>query len=76
MDVGENAETVGKYVRGQQYTFPVLLDEEHEAEWQYRLSVFPTLVVIDKQGRVTDFIAGARNEDELRAALEHARLEN
>ena len=44
MDVGENAETVGKYVRGQQYTFPVLLDEEHEAEWQYRLSVFPTLV--------------------------------
>ena len=42
VDVGENAETVGKYVRHEQYTFPVRLDEEHEVEWQYRLNVFPS----------------------------------
>jgi thiol-disulfide isomerase/thioredoxin len=76
VDVGEKAETVGKYVRHEQYTFPVLLDEEHEVEWQYRLSLFPSLVVIDKQGRVTDFIAGAQSEVDLRAALERARSGN
>jgi thiol-disulfide isomerase/thioredoxin len=74
VDVGEDAQTAGKYVDGEGYTFPVLLDERHEAEWLYRLNAFPALVVIDKKGRVVDFMVGARKEEELRAALDHARV--
>jgi thiol-disulfide isomerase/thioredoxin len=76
VDVGENIETVGKYVRGEKYTFPVLLDEDEEMQWQYRLVAFPSLVVIDKQGRVTDLIGGALNEEQLRVALKRARSAN
>jgi thiol-disulfide isomerase/thioredoxin len=76
VDVGENAETVGKYVRGEKYTFPVLLDQDEEVKWQYGLMVFPSLVVIDKRGRVTDFIGGALTEPELRAALKRAGSAN
>jgi thiol-disulfide isomerase/thioredoxin len=76
VDVGENTETVGKYVRGEKYTFPVLLDEDEEVKWQYRLIVFPSLVVIDKRGRVKAFIGGALTEPELRAALKRAGSAN
>jgi len=76
VDVGENSETVAKYVRGEKFTFPVLLDENEPVKSQYRLIVFPSLVVIDKRGRIRDFIGGALTENKLRAALMSARSAN
>jgi cytochrome c-type biogenesis protein len=76
VDVGENAEAVARYVRGEEFTFPVLLDENVQVKSQYRLIVFPSLVVIDKRGRIRDFIGGALTEKQLRAALKSAGSAN
>jgi len=76
VDVGENAGPVAKYVRGEKYTFPVLLDEDEQVKTQYRLVVFPSLVVIDKQGRIRSVIGGAVTEDRVRAALKSAESAN
>jgi cytochrome c-type biogenesis protein len=76
VDVGENPETVVKYVRGEKYTFPVLLDENEQVKTQYRLVVFPSLVVIDRRGRIRSVIGGAVTEDRVRAALKLAESAN
>lgn len=49
-------------MRDGKYTFPVLLDEDEEVKLRYRLMVFPSPVVIDKRGRVTDLIGRSLNK--------------
>ena len=40
---------------------------------KYNVSAYPTLVVIDKSGRISGYLVGGRSEAELRAAVDRGR---
>lgn len=73
VDVGENEEIVARYIDKEKFTFPVLLAEHGEMPNKYNVSAYPTLVVIDKNGRIAETLVGGRSEPELRAAIDRGR---
>ena len=73
VDVGENEETVARYIDKEKFTFPVLLAEHGEMPNKYNVSAYPTLMVIDKNGRIAETLIGGRSEPELRAAIDRGR---
>lgn len=73
VNVGEDQDTVADFIRKQKYTFPVLLAEEREVPNKYSVSAYPTLVVVNKAGRVADYLVGGRAESQLLAAIEKGR---
>jgi thiol-disulfide isomerase/thioredoxin len=72
INVGEAPAAAGNYMRKNGYRFPTLLDQKHEVATRYRVNGIPTLVVIDRAGTVSDYLVGARDEADLRAALKKA----
>ncbi len=72
INVGESARKAGDYVTKNGYAFTTLLDEDRSVSTQYRINGIPTLVVIDKAGKVSDYLVGARDDVALRAALKKA----
>lgn len=46
-------------------TFPILLDDDHAVAAKYRVSGLPTLVVLDKAGKIVAVRSGVTGEDEL-----------
>ena len=57
------------------YAFTALLDPNREVANRYRVNGIPTLVVIDRSGKVTDYLVGAHEDATLRAALAKAGVE-
>lgn len=51
IDIQESRQKVASYASGQNFNFPVLLDEEGEVAEQYGVAGVPTLVLIDKDGK-------------------------
>jgi thiol-disulfide isomerase/thioredoxin len=73
LDVNENDETVGAFIEKEKYTFPVLLAIGSDIAASYHVDAYPTTVVIDKSGRIADYLVGSRPEVDLRAAIERGR---
>ena len=48
---GESAETVRTWVKGR-FTAPILLDEEGRVAALYSVSGLPTLIIVDRDGRI------------------------
>jgi thioredoxin-related protein len=46
--------------------------ESLDAHWGFRVHLLPTLVVIDKHGRVVRYLPGLRPSSEIRSAVEQA----
>lgn len=72
INVGESAKKAGDYMTKNGYTFTTLLDEARDVSTKYRVNGIPTLVVIDKAGKVSDYLVGARDDVALREALKKA----
>jgi peroxiredoxin len=64
IDVGEPKADVVKFVKTMKTTFPVLLDRDGDALQQWKVYVYPTNFIVDKQGRVRYGSPGAINWDE------------
>ncbi len=70
IDVGEELDLVRSFVEERGLDLPVALDMNNETAYAYRVSAYPTSVLIDTAGRVVDVHRGAFTDgDMLRRAL-------
>lgn len=67
-------EDVNKFMKDNNYSFPVLLDVEGEVSVKYRVANIPTTYIINKEGIISNYIIGPLSQDRMleyiKAALE------
>lgn len=73
VNVGEDKETVEKYIEEGGYDFQVVLDEEGEVSVTYLVGSFPTSYFVDKEGILLGGVPGAMNYEQMTAILEDIR---
>jgi thiol-disulfide isomerase/thioredoxin len=72
VDVGEDADTVKKFLKTNPFPYPVLLDPEQTVATQLGVLALPTLMVVDKKGKVAYFASSVIDGDSLRKILKQA----
>jgi len=70
-NVGEETEAVRRFVKQKPFSYPVLIDPRDVAG-QLGIEALPTLMVIDKKGKLSFFEAGLTDGDTLRRILHQA----
>ena len=75
VDVNESEDIVAGYIDKEKYTFPVLLTEGTDMVARYTVNAYPTLLAVDKSGRIADIALGAGpgSEARIRQAIDRAR---
>jgi len=69
MNVGEARDTVGKFLSTTKLNYPVVLAGDAEIVQSYSVTAFPTVVLIDPEGRIALYHVGAGADKQLRAAM-------
>jgi thiol-disulfide isomerase/thioredoxin len=70
VNVGEERDTVTKFLETAGISYPiVLLSSDHGLVAGLSVSAFPTVVLVDRDGKVADYEVGALGETALRARL-------
>jgi thiol-disulfide isomerase/thioredoxin len=75
ISVSEERAIVEKYLAEHPHAFPVVLTTENEMPRPYQIGIFPTYIVIDKDGNVTAAVEGDKGFGDLRGLLKKAGLE-
>ena len=75
IDLGEDEETVRRFVAANPFPYPVLIDPADELSYELGVVALPTLMVIDRDGEVVYFEAGVVGENEVRRLLDEAGAE-
>lgn len=75
VDLGEDEETVRRFVADNPFPYPVLLDPDDELSYELGVAALPTLMVIDRGGEVVYFRPGVLDDDEVRDLLARAGAE-
>jgi peroxiredoxin len=75
VSLGETRETVAAFVETHPYPYPVLLDPEDTIAVGGSIYVLPTIMILDREGRVSYLERGLSDSRKLRAALADAGLE-
>jgi thiol-disulfide isomerase/thioredoxin len=73
--VSEDRPIVEKFLKEHPHSFPVVLTTENDMPRPYQIGVFPTYIVIDKDGTVASAVQGDQGFGELRKLLKKAGLE-
>ena len=76
ISVSEEREIVEKFLNEHPHTYPIALSSENELPLPYQISVFPTYIVIDRDGTVTAAVEGDKGFGDLRKLLKKAGLES
>jgi len=71
----EEIETIREYVAEHEYSFPTLVDMDQQAMNLYRIRGIPTMVVIDREGKIAQYRMGLSREGDLRTWLRKAGIE-
>jgi thiol-disulfide isomerase/thioredoxin len=71
-----SAERVGTYLNDNRLSFPVVVDPQGRLAASYGVSAFPTVVIIDKRGKILFTESGYTTELGLRARLWFAQKLN
>jgi thiol-disulfide isomerase/thioredoxin len=71
-NVGEEPDTVKSFLKKKPFPYPVLLDPSDSVATTLGVLALPTLMVVDKKGRVAYFEAGIADGDTLRALIKKA----
>lgn len=71
-NMGEDAETVQGFLKDQPFPYPVLLDLDGGVSAGLGVVSLPTVMVIDKKGKVSYFHAGLTDGERLRRAIKAA----
>jgi peroxiredoxin/outer membrane lipoprotein-sorting protein len=71
----EEIETIREYVAEHEYSFPTLVDTDQQAMNLYRIRGIPTMVVIDREGKIAQYRMGLSREGDLRSWLRKAGIE-
>ena len=74
ISVGEERETVEKYLKKHQHSYPVVLSIENQMPRTYQVGVFPTYLVISPNGTLTTARQGDQGFANLRRDLEKAGM--
>jgi thiol-disulfide isomerase/thioredoxin len=75
ISVSEEREIVEKFLKEHPHSFPVALTTENEMPRPYQIGVFPTYIVIDRDGAVAAAVQGDKGFGDLRKLLMKAGLE-
>ena len=70
VNVGEDHNTVERYIKKYGYTFPILLDMQNSLAPRYGIQSFPATLIINKSGYIVALASGSidwRNNDVLEA---------
>lgn len=59
-------EDIEKFLDEKEHTFPIVFDEGGSQIYQYGISSFPSTVIIDKEGYITQYIPGAMNKETMK----------
>jgi len=70
----EPVETASAYIKQHGYSFPVVRDPQNEIARRYQVSAIPTAVVIDREGRISEYLVGTHPERQIREAVKKASL--
>jgi thiol-disulfide isomerase/thioredoxin len=76
ISVSEEREIVEKFLSEHPHSYPIALTSENEMPLPYQISVFPTYIVIDRDGTVTAAVSGDKGFGDLRKLLKKAGLES
>jgi peroxiredoxin len=71
----EDIDTIRDYVAEHEYSFPTLVDSEQQAMNLYRIRGIPTMVVIDREGKIAQYRMVLSRENDLRSWLRKAGIE-
>ena len=63
VSVGEEKDTVTKFIKVQKYTFPIYLDTANSGTADYSTGSIPTTYLIDKNGIILGRIVGSTKWD-------------
>lgn len=69
----ETTKDADKYVEDENFTFPVLYDTGEVGYKIFGITSIPTTVVIDKEGRLSDYVMGTTEYDVVAGMIEEAR---
>jgi cytochrome c biogenesis protein CcmG/thiol:disulfide interchange protein DsbE len=61
-----------EYARRKGLSYPILVDDSDQATALYKISLLPSLVIIDRKGNVTQFLTGLVDEPSLDDAIASA----
>jgi cytochrome c biogenesis protein CcmG, thiol:disulfide interchange protein DsbE len=71
-NVGEDLETVKKFLKDRPFPYPVLVDPKDSVTSNLGVYALPTLLVVDKKGKVAYFQSGLADGDTLRELIKKA----
>jgi thiol-disulfide isomerase/thioredoxin len=72
---GEDSETVNEFLLSSKLSYPILLTPDSGVMQSYRVSAFPTVVLIDADGKIVFYHVGAGGDKALRESLAKLGLE-
>ncbi len=75
ISVSEERAIVEKFLKEHPHSFPIVLTAENEMPRPYQIGVFPTYIVIDRDGTLTSAVEGDQGFGDLRKLLKKAGLE-
>jgi thiol-disulfide isomerase/thioredoxin len=74
VDGGEDRDLVADFLKKNPMVYPAVLSGDSSILGDYKITAFPTFVLIGRDGKVLAYDAGFGGEEELRAMLEKAGL--
>jgi peroxiredoxin len=72
LSMGEDAITVSEFLKDKPLPYPVLVDPQDELSGLYQIYALPSLLVVDRAGKVSYFHAGLSDAPTLRRILDRA----
>jgi outer membrane lipoprotein-sorting protein/peroxiredoxin len=73
---GEDSETVNEFLLSSKLSYPILLTPDGGVMQSYKVSAFPTVVLIDADGKIVFYHVGAGGDKALRESLAKLGLES
>lgn len=62
---------IEKFLKDENYTFPVMFDEDGSLIYQYGINSFPSTFVIDKEGYIKQYVPGAMDKETMKQIIEN-----
>ena len=62
---------IEKFLKDENYTFPVMFDEDGSLTYQYGINSFPSTFVIDKDGYIKQYVPGAMDKETMKQIIEN-----
>jgi thiol-disulfide isomerase/thioredoxin len=75
IDAGEDTDTVNQFLLSSKLSYPILLTADSGVVLSYSVNAFPTVVLIDAEGKIVFYHVGAGGEKALRESLAKLGLE-